>query len=176
MNGAYLVYKEYCKEIGIEPVDLAQFTREIVSDNFLGTFDSKAQMLNQAKDEIVVYKNNLNTDLVSVEYDSSTTNSIFNEEYLNVKDKYSYFLNGNNAKVVVKTKVQNGKKLLVIKDSYAHIMAQFLVQNYEEIHFIDPRYYRNSMSDYVKDNNITECLFLYNLSNLVEDLGIRNVR
>ena len=71
--------------------------------------------------------------------------------------------------------MQNGKKLLVVKDSYAHIMAQFLCQNYEEIHFIDPRYYRLPISDYVNNNNITETLFLYNVSNLVNDVGIRNL-
>ena len=92
------------------------------------------------------------------------------------KDKYSYFLNGNNAKVVIKTNVNNGKKLLVIKDSYSHIMAQFLCQNYEEVHFLDPRYYNLPLMDYCKENDIDETLFLYNVSNLVSDLGIRNVR
>ncbi len=153
-----------------------EFKQEIVSDKFLGTFDSKAQLLNQEKDRIVVYKNDINTDLEFVQYDNNSSQSIFNEEYLNVKDKYSYFLNGNNSKVVVKTKVKNDKRLLIVKDSYAHIMAQFFCQNYEEIHFIDPRYYRKSISQYVKENNITECLFLYNVSNLVDDVGIRSVK
>lgn len=175
-DGAYLIYKKYCEEAGIDAINKDHMIREVVATDFLGTFDSKSQILNQEKDSIVVYKNDINTNLVSVQYDTITTNSIFNEEYLVKKDKYSYFLNGNNAKVVVKTNVQNGKKLLVIKDSYSHIMAQFLVQNYEEIHFIDPRYNRSSMSNYVKDNNITECLFLYNVSNLVNDVGIRNVK
>lgn len=174
-DGAYLVYKKYCEEIGMSSTSREEFTREVVSTNFLGTFDSKAQILNQQKDEISVYKNDINTDLSFAQYDNETTKSIFNEKYLNVKDKYSYFLNGNNSKVVVKTKVQNGKKLLVVKDSYAHIMAQFLCQNYEEIHFIDPRYYRLPISDYVNNNNITETLFLYNVSNLVNDVGIRNL-
>lgn len=175
-DGAYLIYKKYCEEIGINPSKKEEFQREVVSTEFLGTFDSKAQILNQQMDEIVVYKNEANTNLTSVQYDNTTTESIFNEEYLKVKDKYSYFLNGNNSKVVVKTKVQNGRKLLVVKDSYAHIMAQFLCENYEEIHFIDPRYYRLSISEYVVNNDITECLFLYNVSNLVNDVGIRNVK
>ena len=71
--------------------------------------------------------------------------------------------------------MENGKKLLVIKDSYAHIMAQFICQNYEEIHFIDPRYYKASLTEYAIKNNITEILFLYNTSNLVSDLGILSV-
>ena len=96
--------------------------------------------------------------------------------FLKQKDKYSYFLNGNNAKVVVKTNVKNDKKLLVIKDSYAHIMAQFLCNDYEEIHFVDPRYYKMPLSEYIENENIDEVLFLYNVSNLVTDVGIRTIR
>src|SRR5699024_3125786 len=105
-----------------------------------GTFDSKAQIYNQTPDELFVYENDVNTNVKEAIYDKETTNSIFNANYLQGKDKYSYFLNGNNSKVVVKTKVDNGKKLLVIKDSYAHIMSQFLCENYSEVHFLDPRY------------------------------------
>ena len=72
--------------------------------------------------------------------------------------------------------MNNGKKLLVIKDSYSHILAQFLCQNYEEIHFLDSRYYHLSLSEYCRENEIDETLFLYNLSNLVSDIGIRSVK
>ena len=139
-EGSYLLYLAFCKTANIIPVKLSEFTKETVSTDFLGTFDSKAQVPWQEK------------------------------------DKYSYFLNGNHAKVVIKTKVNNGKKLLVVKDSYSHIMAQFLCQNYEEIHFLDPRYYNLALSDYCKENKIDETLFLYNVSNLASDIGIRNVR
>ena len=172
-DGAYLVYLEFCKQANIIPE--TEYTREEVTDGFLGTFDSKAQLLNQEKDKIVVYKNLNNTEGITAYYDKYTTKSIFNEEFLYKKDKYSYFLNGNNAKVIVKTKQKNGKKLLVIKDSYAHIMAQFFCQNYEEIHFIDPRYYKLSLTEYATENNITDILFLYNISNMISDLGILSV-
>lgn len=175
-DGAYLIYKEFCKVANINPCMISNFEKVEVSNEFLGTFDSKAQIINQKPDTISVYKNYINTNLEEVIYDNETTKSIFNEDYLNTKDKYSYFLNGNNARVVIKTKVKNGKKLLVIKDSYAHIMAQFLCQNYEEIHFIDPRYYNIPISDYAKENGITESLILYNVSNIIKDVGVRNIR
>ena len=170
--GTYLAYTKLCKAVNILPQNIDNFELKTVSKEFLGTFDSKAQVINQEKDQIDIYLNSYNQDIISAEYDKETTNSIFNKEYLDKKDKYSFFLNGNNAKVVIKTKVENEKKLLVIKDSYAHIMAQFLCQNYEEIHFIDPRYYKASLTEYIKQNNITEILFLYNVSNIVTDLGI----
>ena len=166
-DGAYLMYLEFCKEAKIEQV--TEYNREVVTNDFLGSFDSKAQIVNQEKDDIVVYKNSNNTDGITTYYDKQTTNSIFNEEFLQKKDKYSYFLNGNNAKVVVKTKQKNGKKLMIVKDSYSHIMAQFFCQNYEEIHFIDPRYFNESIEEYAKENNITETLFLFNVSNIVKN-------
>ena len=164
-DGAYLLYLEFCKEANISPN--TEYTKEEVTNSFLGSFDSKAQVVNQEKDKIVVYKNSNNTEGITAYYDKETTNSIFNEEFLNKKDKYSYFLNRNNAKVVVKTKQKNGKKLLIIKDSYSHIMAQFFCQNYEEIHFIDPRYYNDSIEKYARENNITETIFLYNVANVI---------
>ncbi len=174
-EGAYLLYQEFCKASNIVPTQLSEFTKETVATDFLGTFDSKAQVAWQEPDEITVYKNAINSSVLG-DYDGKTYNSIFNNDYLTKKDKYSYFLNGNHAKVVIKTQVHNGKKLMVVKDSYSHIMAQFLCQNYEEVHFLDPRYYNLPLSDYCKENEIDEVLFLYNVSNLVSDVGIRNVR
>lgn len=175
-NGAYLLYKEFNNIKGINTKSLEEYNQKIVAKSFLGTFDSKAQITNQEPDEIVIYQNENNTNLKEVVYDNEITKSIYNEKYLNEKDKYSYFLNGNNSKVIVKTNVDNEKKLLIIKDSYAHIMAQFLCNDYEEIHFIDPRYYKISLSEYIKENKIDEVLFLYNVSNLVTDVGIRTIR
>ena len=123
-RGAYLLYVSYCRKAGITPAALTEFTEKEVSSSFLGTFDSKARLPNQTPDRITIFENEKNTDLKEVIYDSKTSKSIYNEEYLSKKDKYSYFLNGNNSKVVVKTKVENGQKLLVIKDSYAHNMAR----------------------------------------------------
>ena len=168
-DGAYIVYNEFCKMANLQAVPIQDFTRVTVSNEFLGTFDSKAQILNQVPDELFAYENDINTNIKEAIYDKETTNSIFNANYLQGKDKYSYFLNGNNSKVVVRTNVDNGKKLLVIKDSYAHIMSQFLCENYSEVHFLDPRYTFFDYAEYAKENGITDVLFLYNVSNFTTD-------
>ena len=174
-DGAYVVYNEFCKAANIDAVPIENFIKVKITSNFLGTFDSKAQIINQVPDEIFVYQNDINTNIKEAIYDRETTNSIFNEEYLEGKDKYSYFLNGNNSKAVIKTNVTNNKKLLVIKDSYAHIMSQFLCENYSEVHFLDPRYTNFDYADYVKENEITDVLFLYNVSNFTTDTNLRKI-
>ena len=174
-DGAYIVYKEYCKVAKTPTKEIGNFNRVTVSNDFLGTFDSKAQILNQQTDELFVYKNETNTNIKEAIYDKQTTNSIFNEEYLKGKDKYSYFLNGNNSRAIIKTNVNNDKKLLVIKDSYAHIMSQFLCQNYSEVHFLDPRYTNFDYIEYAKENKITDVLFLYNVSTFVQDTNLEKI-
>ena len=174
-DGAYVVYNEFCKAANIDAVPIENFIKVKITSNFLGTFDSKAQIINQVPDEIFVYQNDINTNIKEAIYDRETTNSIFNEEYLEGKDKYSYFLNGNNSKAVIKTNVTNNKKLLVIKDSYAHIMSQFLCENYSEVHFLDPRYTNFDYADYAKENGITDVLFLYNVSNFTADTNLRKI-
>lgn len=174
-DGAYVVYSEFCKSAHIQPIPLQDFTRVTIANDFLGTFDSKAQVWNQVPDELFVYKNEINTNIKEAIYDNAVTDSIFNEEYLIGKDKYSYFLNGNNSRVRIKTNVENKRKLLVIKDSYAHIMVQFLCQNYSEVHFLDPRYTNFDYEAYVKENGITDLLFLYNVANFTTDTNLRKI-
>lgn len=174
-DGAYVIYREYCKAANIAIKEIDNFNRVTISNDFLGTFDSKAQLLNQEPDELFVYKNENNTNIKEAIYDKQTTNSIFNEEYLKGKDKYSYFLNGNNSRAIIKTNVNNDKKLLVIKDSYAHIMSQFLCQEYSEVHFLDPRYTNFDYVEYAKENGITDVLFLYNVSTFVQDTNLKKI-
>ena len=174
-DGAYVVYREFCSTVNIQPVQIENFNKITVTNDFLGTFDSKAQLVNQTPDEIFVYENEINTNIEEAIYDKETTKSIFNEEFLTGKDKYSYFLNGNNSKAIIKTKVDNNKKLLVIKDSYAHIMSQFLCENYSEVHFLDPRYTNFDYKEYVQENGITDVLFLYNVSNFATDTNLTKI-
>ena len=149
-DGAYIVYNEFCKAAEVSAVPITDFDRITVSNDFYKLLIQKLKSLTKKPDEIFVYQNETNMNIKEAVYDRETTNSIFNEEYLEGKDKYSYFLNGNNSKAIIKTNVDNNKKLLVIKDSYAHIMSQFLCENYSEVHFLDPRYTNFDYVEYVK--------------------------
>lgn len=171
--GAYYAYLEYCRE---ENIDYIDFRFEKVSDDFQGTLYSKVIDDSLDKDSIYrvvdgneyeVYYND--KDLVS--------NSMYSEEYLNKKDKYSYFLDNNHDLITIENKnIDNNLEILVIKDSYANCFIPFLANHYKKIHVIDPRYYRLSVSEYINDNNIDEVLFLYNVLTIDDDFGIRSLR
>ena len=64
------------------------------------------------------------------------------------------------------------RKLLIVKDSYAHSIVPFLALHFDEIHMVDLRYYRGSLSEYRETNGIDTTLVLYNLPNLAEDRDV----
>lgn len=174
--GVYYAYQEFCKAMGIEQKPLSWYRSEVLSDQFLGTTYSKANLYTVQPETIMYYKNP-NEYPVEVEYRAGdkvteTSNSLIEEKYLSEKDKYSAFLNGNQAITKITTSNKNGKKLLIIKDSYGNSFAPFAVNDYEEVHMIDLRAYRQSTLDYMEQNGITDVLMLYNVQNFTEDSNV----
>lgn len=64
---------------------------------------------------------------------------------------------------------------MIIKDSYANNFIPFLTENYGNISLIDLRYYKDSVSEYLINNDIKEVLFLYNVNTFNEDDSIFNL-
>ena len=99
---------------------------------------------------------------------------MFFREYLEDADKYPVFLSGNHARVHIETNADSGKRLLVIKDSYAHALAPFLVEEYSTIDLIDLRYFKQqTISSWLEENPADEILLVYGLSSLAEDKNLQ---
>lgn len=173
--GAYLAYQEYCKLNNLPYHDISEFTVKEVSDKFYGTLYSKTIPFNQIPDKI--HRFDLASSSFNVNYGTYQSDSLYNDTYLNKKDKYSYFLDNNHPLIkITNNNIHDGSNLLIIKDSYANSLIPFLANDYEKIYVIDPRYYSASISEYIEDNNIENVLFIYNVLNINDDLGIITIR
>ena len=173
--GAYFAYRRYCEENNITALEIEDFHIELVSDDFLGTLYSK--VFYGANDKDTIYSFQLENSNFTVEYLDKITNSLYNEDYLTKKDKYSYFLDNNHPFIkITNHNVNNGKELLIIKDSYANSFIPILANHYEKIHVIDPRYYNMPITDYIKDNDIKNALLLYNVNSIDTDQGVITIR
>ena len=73
---------------------------------------------------------------------------------------------------VYKRQAGNGRKLLVIKDSYAHTLVPLLAHHYEAIEMIDPRYYRQDLYAFAEEQEIDEALLVFGLANLDQETGL----
>lgn len=169
MRGAYEAYKNTAQVMGFMPYPLADFSIKTVSNTFLGTFYRKANAFGIKPDEIEVFKPRFSVSYQVTFDEQSTSNSLYEEKFLKKQDQYSFFLNGNHSLVRIASHVKNGQKLLVVKDSYAHIFVPFLANHFEEIHMVDLRYYHADLYAYIKEHEIDETLFLYNVANFSTD-------
>lgn len=169
--GAYYSYQEWCNSAGIQPT--TNYTIDAVSTDFFGTIYSKARLASTKPDTIHRYVPNFPT-AYTVEYNQGerTEDTLYAPEYLQKRDQYSYFLRGNNPIVQVTSQNKNGKKLLLIKDSYAHSIAPFIVNDFEEVFMVDLRYLNYPMSEYITENGITDVVFLYNTVGFAKDLNL----
>lgn len=95
--------------------------------------------------------------------------SLYDESFLEKKDKYSFFLGGNQPLCVITNPDAGGGKLLVVRDSYSDSLAPFLALEFQEVHLFDLRYNRTSLKQYVEENGISQVLVLYSLSNFTTD-------
>lgn len=168
-QGAYLAYEAYCNARGITPKPLSEFALTAVSDQFYGTIYSKTLDSSIKPDTISATKR---LPSLQVKFDGKEVSGIYFEEKLSEKDKYAYFFGGNPGMVEIKTDVQNGKRLLILKDSFANCMVPYLLGEYEEIVMLDLRYYNDKVSQVMEQSQITEVLFLYEMTNLLTDTGI----
>ncbi|MDD4546620.1 MAG: DHHW family protein [Oscillospiraceae bacterium] len=164
-HAAYIVYTDWAQKNGIKPLTQADFDIIQLSDLFYGTLHSKANLYTIKPDSVMAYRF---TDAVpvSANYGSNNvSNSLYFKEYLETKDKYSYFLGENRPLIEITTATKNGKTLMFIQDSYAHCFIPFLTSHYENILVLDPRHLDTDYKSYAVKNKVTDILVLYNLPN-----------
>lgn len=169
--GAYYAYAALMEGMGRTPKGLNEFNVTVASSEFYGTTFSSSGVRWLEPDTIVFYVPQEAATVTNYFDGTPTEGQLYDLSKLSEKDKYSTFLGGNKPLTVVKSNVapEGAPKLMLIRDSYADSLAPFLCYNFSEIHLVDPRYYKTSMAQYVKDNAIDEVLVLYSVSNFVKD-------
>ncbi len=174
--GAYLGYVEYCKSEGIIPVE---YSADMVSDSFNGTLYSKSGVRFIKSDTIESYNLKFDTscEVIVPNSDNIKNDSIYYEENLIGKDQYTYFLGDNKAVITAFAQREEkiGKKLLVVKDSYAHCMAPMLLEHYDEVTFIDVRYVKLKLNNYIDISQYDSCLFLFSADGFMNEDNQNNL-
>ncbi|MBP5654158.1 MAG: hypothetical protein J6X33_01460 [Clostridiales bacterium] len=168
--GAYYAYAAWRDQRGTPADDLSSWTKETLCNDFRGTTYAKVNYPFAPFDTIDAYYKKANR---KVDYNEGDyiTDSIYERKYLDGSDQYATFFNSNQSTTVAQGDGEG--RLLILKDSYANSFAQFVVDDYEETHMIDMRFYKQSVYTYIKEHGITEVLIMYNIPNfsIDKDLG-----
>ena len=170
--GAYIVYCEYMRSIGREPVSLDALTAHEV-EGFYGTHYSKTKLYSAQPDTITWYEIPGKT----VEIDNKPADGIYDLEKFGERDKYAAFLHGNHSLTVIRSEQESDDptRILLIKDSFGNELAPFLACSFDEVYIVDPRYTSVPVSSFMEEVEFDEVLILYNFMNFAADTNVINI-
>lgn len=161
--GAYYAYEAWAQSMGFSPVPQEQFEITPVSSTFLGTTYAKVRTGGRA-DTITLYER-LHGPEYALDYNLGEfqSDSFYDLSMLEGEDPYSVFFGGNQALVDIRAKPQeDGRTLLVIKDSFGNCFAPFAANHYARTVVVDLRYVNIPVSKLMRAYPADDILILYN--------------
>lgn len=170
--GAFYGANVLLEAMGLEPLNLDDYQKTTVTTDFYGTTFSTSGVRWVRPDAIDTYIPGDGVKVTSWFTGKPEEGSLYVDSYLDKKDKYSYFLGGNQSLCVIETEHTDAPKVLIIRDSYSDSLAPFLTERFSEIHLFDPRYNLTSVKDYVEQNGIDQVVVLYSFQNFATDSNL----
>ncbi len=168
--GAYYAYAQFCSVSGQKYESLTKFT-QYKFDNFLGSFyndSGKSSALESSPDTVFAYKPPYNVSFKMQEKGSSSyiewplicDASSYSSSY-----KYLCFIGGDNPiSVATNPSVTNGKKCVLVKESFGNAFAPYLTCNYQTVYIIDYRYFSGDITQFAIENGVNDVIIQNNIS------------
>lgn len=171
--GAYYAYKQAAETMQLD-TSLDNFEALPVTNDFNGDLSEKSGYNRGVKDQINVYFYRDSSFKMIAEYTMEGTQSVslYQSAGLSGNDMYDVYLGGDHSVMTIETSANTGRKLLILKDSYANCFIPFLASNFREIVVVDPSCYYGDLNSLIKEENITDLMYLYNAVTLSTDTSL----
>lgn len=186
--GAYYAARALASAAGVPFKDLSAYDKKVVH-RFVGTMYgySKDIAVKNAPEDFVYYvpRTSYSTNYVvfSLDKDFRMTgsrawnNAPFFFKYNDGSGgAYSTFMGGDSKITTVRTGVSNGRRLLIIKDSYGNAVPGYLFFSFEEVHVIDFRYFNKNLKRYIRNNKVTDVAAVFNVFNVYANSAAGSIR
>lgn len=174
--GAYYAAQDFAKKAQVKVPELKDFDECVVND-FVGSMYhySKDIAVKNSPEKFIYYVpkdssysttyvgHNMGKNRTVVSLTEPFSGSFFIKYKDGSSSAYCTFMGGDLRTTHVKTHVQNGRRLMIIKDSYGNALPAYLMGSFEDIYVVDFRYFTKNIVRYVEDNGITDILFANNL-------------
>ena len=174
--GAYYAAREFATVAGVPFRDLSAYDEKVIH-RYVGSMYGYSQdiAVKNAPEDFVYYVPH------GADYSVTYITYTIDEEYHVTSEskprKGPYFYHqrdgsgnayctfmGSDTKITqVRTGVHNGRRLLILKDSFGNAIPGYLFFSFEEVHVVDYRYFTKNMTSYVEDHHITDILFANNV-------------
>lgn len=145
----------------------SSYQEVLLSDKFYGGL-SAASGLKPVPDKLVTLTNEKIEAATVYDYESKKSFSVYQPEKLSSPDPYDIYLGG--AKALLELRVpqpQNGRELVLFRDSFGSSMAPLLLEEYDVIYVVDLRYITaTGAMRYITPASDCDVLFLYSTATL----------
>jgi len=174
--GAFYAAQEFCRVARVHVPELSEFDEQ-VTHRFVGSMYgfSRDISIKQSPEDFIYYtpKDVTYTATYTV-YDIDSAFQVIGEHrprqgefFHHFKDgsglAYCTFMGGDTKIAKVETSTRNGRRVLILKDSFGNALPGYLFGSFEEVHVVDGRYFTKNMVDYVSQNGITDIVFANNV-------------
>lgn len=162
-RGAYQGYLAFCNATQQTPVKLEELETGKI-DNFVGSLykASNADVIKKNPDYVEYFKTRVDVN-ATVYANGEMKNGkpcYVVARAVNSDNKYLAFIGGDQPLEKIVTSNKNGKKILVIKESFGNALVPFLCDNYEEVYVLDPRKTNFDLPEFVEKQGIGEVLMI----------------
>lgn len=160
--GGYYAAREFAEAANVPFKELNEqnYTKKVI-EGFVGSrygTTGDANLLNDPDDFIYyVPKNDFQTYYYDMSYNYDGKFPFFVPQ--EPRNAFGTYMGSDKKIVRVETDVKNGRKLMVIKDSYGDVEIPFYMGSFEQIYVTDVRFFDLNAIDFIKQQGITDVLF-----------------
>lgn len=129
----------------------------LVRESFYGSLARQIGYTKTTDEMVISEPQHLTPYIVENVETKKISTSIYDLSKIESADPYTIYFGGNYPCLKITTKKKNKKSLMVIKDSYANVLMPYLINEYEQIIMLDPRYSEYKISDF-KVDEILVCM------------------
>lgn len=164
-RGAYYAYQAFCFYTGQTATALEDMKLTKPDYEFLGSlysFTGNNPLLEKSKDqaEIFLPKHSGTNTVYSDTSMSDGVPTMLLDSESEIDSQYILYSGGDVALSLIKSDINNGKSILVLKDSFGNAFLPFLMDNYENIYSVDPRYMTDPILPFISEKGINDVLVL----------------
>lgn len=181
--GAYYGYRAFAKSAGFSPISLDSYETAQV-EGYLGSSYTKTlnpDLLKNPDTIHLYFPINEYEYTMYYKYHTETPDIIDMSFADGERDKYLMFMSTGGASwSLIKTDVSNGKKILVMKDSFGNAWVPYLLSHYEEIYVVDARFYNKDVTgmnipEFIEKYDIGEMVFMFYMEDVNWTSFMQNV-
>ena len=168
--GAYYVYQSAIQKMGFTPVSYQKYVISHLRTDFRGDLYQKTLYDKVKPDVLDCYTYEKGSQILNITayYQDGTfenRETLYDHSALESENMYQFYLGKPCEKLIIKTDLDNDKKLLLYKDDYADCMIPFLLQHYEEICVVNLEQTGEQFQNVANPEEYTQMMFLCSAEN-----------